>query len=427
MRLIKTLVSLMIPLAILVAGVEFSLRLLPQVIPLPLLQHFQPDLRTRIAEARDLPTRNDAIAMERDDGGPLLRRYRPLTEVTWAFRDEGAVQSIVTDELGFCNPPENSYQRPQIDIIAIGDSFTWCHTVPPADAWPAVLARLSGESVYNLGMPSIGLYEYLVILRRFGLAKQPQVVVMNVYEGNDLRDAMWYWAYRNGRGEPAAERACDGFVCRTLGSRSYVYNLLAASYIEYLQPRFARRDPPPDAAFDAIDTSELRFYYTLEFDDREIPFNLRNADRDEIALATALAEGALSPQMFDAALQSFVELAAAHDFIPVVTYTPSAHTAYAGYVRFEQPAVAPLLAAMSARLRDYFQASASRLGFYFLDLTGPLQTVIAEQGPRRSEQLLYYPASIHFSVLGNRRVAEIIEGFLQQLPDTGPAGAPDPQ
>jgi hypothetical protein len=427
MRLIKKLLALLIPLAILVAGVELSLRVLPQVIPLTLLQHFQPDLRARIAEARDLPTRNDAIAMDRDDGGPLLRRYRPLTEVTWAFRDEGAVQSIVTDELGFCNPPENSYQRPQIDVIAIGDSFTWCHTVPPAEAWPAVLARLSGDSVYNLGMPSIGLYEYLVILRRFGLARQPRVVVMNVYEGNDLRDAMRYWAYRNGRGEPAAARACEGFVCRALGSRSYVYNLLAASYIEYLQPRFARRDPPPDAAFEAIDTGDLRFYYTLEFDDREVPFNLRNADRDEIALATALAEGELSPQMFDAALQSFVELAAEHDFVPVVTYTPSAHNAYAGYVRFEEPAVAPLLAAMSARLRDYFQASASRLGFYFLDLTGPLQTVIDEQGAQRSEQLLYYPVSIHFSALGNRRVAEIIAEFLQQLPDTAGAGASDPE
>ncbi|MGB5211645.1 MAG: hypothetical protein WBN31_07535 [Gammaproteobacteria bacterium] len=427
MRLIKTLATLLIPLAILVAGVELSLRLLPQVIPLTLLQHFQPALRAGIAEARDLPTQNDAIAMDRDDGGPLLRRYRPLTEVTWAweFRDDGAVQSIVTDELGFCNPPENSYQRPQIDIIAIGDSFTWCHTVPPADSWPAVLSRLSGDSVYNLGIPSIGLYEYLVILRRFGLSKQPRVVVMNMYEGNDLRDAMRYWAYRNGRGEPAEERACDGFFCRSLGSRSYVYNLLAAGNIEYLQPRLARRDPPPDAAFEAIDTRDLRFYYTLEFDDRDVPFNLRNADRDEIALATALARGELSPTMFDAALQSFVGLAVEHEFVPVVTYTPSAHNAYAGHVRFEDPSVAPLLAAMSAQLRDYFQASAERLGFHFLDLTGPLQDTIAAQGPQRSSQLLYYPVSIHFSALGNRRVAEIIDAFLRQLPEMPPAVDPD--
>lgn len=423
MGFIKGLVTLLIPLFILTAGVELSLRILPQVIPLPLLQHFQPDLRTRIAEDRGLPTTRAAEAVERDDGGPLLRKFRPETEVNWTFHDEGAIQSIVTDDMGFCNPPAASYDRVPIDVIAIGDSFTWCHTVPPATSWPAVLAGLSGRSVYNLGTPAIGLYEYLVILRRFGLSRQPRVVVMNVYEGNDLRDAMRYWAYRNGRPETPVERDCSGWACRALGSRSYVYNLAVAVHIEYLQPMFAARGPAVDAAFEAVDTDDLSFYYALDFGGEPVPFNLRNADRDEIAVATAMAQGDLSPELFDEALEAFVSLAATHDFVPVVAYTPSAHTAYADYVRFEDPDLAPLMAGMSTTLRDYFRASAERLDYFFLDLTGPLREAVAAQGPERARQLLYGPVSIHYSVQGHRRVAEAMAEFLDRLPSAeGPDG-----
>ncbi|MGD8976644.1 MAG: hypothetical protein PVG91_03505 [Gammaproteobacteria bacterium] len=416
MRLIKGLLTLLIPLLILTAGVELSLRILPQVIPLPLLQHFQPDLRQRIAEDRGLPTTRAAMTVERDDGGPLLRKFRPETEVNWTFYDEGAIESIVTDDMGFCNPPAASYDRVPIDVIAIGDSFTWCHTVPPATSWPAVLSGLSGRSVYNLGTPAIGLYEYLVILRRFGLSRQPQVVVMNVYEGNDLRDAMRYWAYRNGRQHVAAERDCSGLLCRALGERSYVYNLAVAVNIEYLQPLFAASGPAVDAAFEAVDTDDLSFYYSLDFGGEPVPFNLRNADRDEIAVAKAMAQGALSPTLFDEALEEFVSLAAEHGFVPVVAYTPSAHTAYADYVRFDDPDLAPLMAGMSTTLRDYFSASGERLGYFFLDLTGPLREVIAAQGPERAQRLLYGPVSIHYSVHGHRRVAEAVADFLGELP-----------
>jgi hypothetical protein len=419
MRFIKGLVTLMIPLAIVVAGIELSLRMLPQVIPLPLLQHFQPDLRLRIAEDRGLPTTRAAMAVERDDGGPLLRKFRPETEVNWTFRDEGSVESIVTDEMGFCNPPAASYQQVPIDVLAIGDSFTWCHTVPPSTSWPAVLSGLSGRSVYNLGTPGIGLYEYLVILRRFGLSRQPRVVIMNVYEGNDLRDAMRYWAYRNGRPETPLERDCSGWACRVLGPRSYVYNLTAAIYVETLQPLLSARGPAVDAAFAAVETDDLNFYYALDFGGEPVAFNLRNADRDEIAVAMAMAQGALSPALFDDALEAFVSLADEHGFVAVVAYTPSAHTAYADYVRFEDPGLAPLMAGMSATLREYFRGSAGRLGYFFLDLTEPLREAIAGQGPDRENQLLYGPVSIHYSVQGHRRVAEILAEYLEQLPAAG--------
>ncbi|MGB5623662.1 MAG: hypothetical protein WBN65_14305 [Gammaproteobacteria bacterium] len=414
--MIKRLAMLLIPLAILFVGVEVSLRLMPQVLPLTLLQHFQPDLRLRIAETRGLPTRNDVMGVERDDGGPLLLKYRPQTEVSKTFLDEGAVPTIVTDAQGFCNPPDAGYERARFDIIAIGDSFTWCHSVHPAEVWPVVLARLSGRSVYNLGTPAIGLYEYLVILRRFGLPKQPRVVLMNVYEGNDLRDAMRYWSYRDDHAGVATELDCSGLLCRALGSRSYVYNLLAATRVEYLQPLIAASGPARDAAFENVDTEDLRFYYTLDFGAEQVPFNLRNADRDEIAVATAMDQGALSPSLFDAALETFVALAGEHGFVPVLVYSPSAHTAYADYVRFEEPELAELMAGMSSMLRDHFRVSGERLGYHFLDLTGPLQAVIDAQGTEQARQLLYYPMSIHYSALGNQRVAEIVDAFLRDLP-----------
>jgi lysophospholipase L1-like esterase len=77
-----------------------------------------------------------------------------------------------------------------VDVVAIGDSFTWCSGLRAEDAWPAQLAPLLGRTVWNLGRGGIGLHEELQILRRFGLAKRPRVVILNFYEGNDLRDAL---------------------------------------------------------------------------------------------------------------------------------------------------------------------------------------------------------------------------------------------
>jgi hypothetical protein len=38
---------------------------------------------------------------------------------------------VTTDAQGFCNPPRDSYDRPRIDVVIMGDSFTGCVAANP--------------------------------------------------------------------------------------------------------------------------------------------------------------------------------------------------------------------------------------------------------------------------------------------------------
>lgn len=89
------------------------------------------------------------------------------------------------DKWGFRNPAVPGH----VDIVAVGDSFTYGYSARRADAWPAKLAQISHLSVYNLGMGGWGPQQYDCALRIFGLRLNPKVAVVGLYMGNDLQDA----------------------------------------------------------------------------------------------------------------------------------------------------------------------------------------------------------------------------------------------
>ena len=91
-----------------------------------------------MAQRLDLPNRYDFLEVPRDDGGPLLRRYRPGAQFTTQSRDHDAVQTVVYDEDGFCNPDGHEGAAEQVEIIVLGDFFTDCN-VPPEQTWAALL------------------------------------------------------------------------------------------------------------------------------------------------------------------------------------------------------------------------------------------------------------------------------------------------
>src|SRR2546421_1234104 len=50
----------------------------------------------------------------------------------------------------------NASVPPKVDIVALGDSQTWGVNVHKDDAWPQQLEKLSGHSVYNMGVGGYG-------------------------------------------------------------------------------------------------------------------------------------------------------------------------------------------------------------------------------------------------------------------------------
>lgn len=104
--------------------------------------------------------------------------------------------SLRTDTLGLredrdYGPKPANTQR----ILALGDSFTMGVGVESADAFPKVVERLMlrGETgasieVINAGVPGYNTRQERVYLQSDGLSLQPDLVLLNVFVGNDIHD-----------------------------------------------------------------------------------------------------------------------------------------------------------------------------------------------------------------------------------------------
>jgi lysophospholipase L1-like esterase len=88
------------------------------------------------------------------------------------------------DRLGYRNPavPDS------VQILTIGDSFTYGYAAPADSSWPRHLARLTQRSVYNGGVPGYGPCEYRMVFDEL-IRMNPRLVILSVHTGNDLSDA----------------------------------------------------------------------------------------------------------------------------------------------------------------------------------------------------------------------------------------------
>ena len=107
--------------------------------------------------------------------------------VSWRgyIKEVNRVVHYRTDKNGF----RSSTEQQQADIVFIGDSFTEAATVTEADTFAQRVARSTGLSVVNLGRGAYGPQQELIVLKRYGLAYKPRLVVWQLFEGNDLADA----------------------------------------------------------------------------------------------------------------------------------------------------------------------------------------------------------------------------------------------
>lgn len=426
-RLARRLAGIAVFAGILLGGLEAGLRIFPgELIPMSWLKRFQSDLRVEIAERLALPNESQMWELPRDDDGPPLQLYRANAHTEQAFSAE-ARSDVTRDAQGFCNPPRDRYDRATIDVVVLGDSFAECIAADPAATWASRIGELSGLSVYNLGKGGIGPYDYLQIFRHFGLPKSPKIVVMSVYEGNDLRDAVRHHdhiaAVRSGgsgyadaadRFEPEIDY--EALLDKPFVRRSYALNVGAVALGK-------AREGIGNAVARAAGNKRERidFRYELRFDDAIVPFNVQNADHAEVRYALRLRRGEVELSAWDAALERFVALGHEHDFVPVVAYAPSAYTAYADFVAFEDEALATLMPWFSATQRAWLRDKAEALEVAFLDLTHPLR-----DGARRlqAEDLLYHPAHVHYTPSGHRLVGDALAAAIEELRDQ-PGGGGD--
>ena len=97
------------------------------------------------------------------------------------------------DEHGFNNPRGLHGQGP-LQVALLGDSFTHGACVP-REASVAGRVRAAFPATLNLGIDGTGPLHQLGIFREYAVSLQPQFVVWNWFEGNDLlelrRNLIW--------------------------------------------------------------------------------------------------------------------------------------------------------------------------------------------------------------------------------------------
>lgn len=101
------------------------------------------------------------------------------------------------DEWGF----RNRKVPPTADVVAIGDSHTYGNAATMTDSWPYVVGRLTGLSVYNLGLGGYGPNQYYYLFKTRALALKPRWILCGLYMGDDFQNAFTmtygkdYWAF----------------------------------------------------------------------------------------------------------------------------------------------------------------------------------------------------------------------------------------
>ena len=79
----------------------------------------------------------------------------------------------------------------RVDIVTVGDSLTYSLTVKDAQAWPMRLERaLAPRRVVNLGLIGAAPQQYLRVYETFGAQLSPKVLLVGLFLGNDLTDAV---------------------------------------------------------------------------------------------------------------------------------------------------------------------------------------------------------------------------------------------
>lgn len=386
---------------------EISLRLVPGLIPPYMLLYFNKDLRHEIAARQNLPLADQTYEITRDDSGPALHIYKPGITIENQFTDVGS-KTVTVDENGFCNEPTTYSNNDSFDIVTIGDSFTFCTNVHYSETWSDSLGKKLSATVYNLGSPAKGMYEYLQILKNFGLEKRPKIVVMAVYEGNDLRDAIKYHDYINqaGTGEKNREEDCGGSrVCELyitlqnnrIGMYSYAYNLSLVS-VRMLRAWFINAKNGVEHVRD--------FSYSMEGSGGVIVLNPDNTDEDEVINARKLQNGEVALDVFDDALDEFVRLAKENNFRPIIVYIPSAYTAYQNEIKFADAELLPIMENYSRQQRAYFSNKAQELSVVYIDTTEDLVRIAGDY--KAKEKLLYFPHNVHLTPYGHTIVSKSI-------------------
>jgi hypothetical protein len=300
---------------------------------------------------------------------------------------------------------------PPYEIVLVGDSFL-STGVDDASTLSERLHAVSGRATFNLSRPWYGPYQYLELLKRYGLTLRPKVVLLGFYAGTDIADIREYHRWlRERRYYFYADHAQRPLFVR------YTIALTdtGAALRDTIATRLARQPRPVAPGAIHPDLGIIR----VGAQSVPMVFGEWNPEGSAAQLL-ATAEW----QALHVLLTEFHHLCQASGILPVLLYIPTKSQVYAEYAtahsgrRFVQAAARqhPIRTNMVAAITTLAQ----QVDLPLINLL-PYFEQQAEAG-----RLLYYPFDAHWSGEGIQAAAAYIWQALQPWLTTGPR-APYPE
>jgi hypothetical protein len=115
------------------------------------------------------------------------RRGMGASEFIERQRRPGQVRfGFPCDQRGHFDLDPRLQARPEALVVAIGDSFSQGCVPHPLHFTTVAEGRLGHVAIYNMGLAAIGPPEYLQLLESEALALEPDLILVNLFVGNDV-------------------------------------------------------------------------------------------------------------------------------------------------------------------------------------------------------------------------------------------------
>lgn len=372
-KLVLIFMGIALPIVILIGG-EVLLRTFPALLPAPIRTSSK-------APLLDL-FRSDP---ERLADPELISRFRPGVVITTA-NEIGDMVEFRTVSLGFQDVgfrDDGLNEEKGFRAVVLGDSFAEGAWVNLDDGWVELLEQRSGADFVNLGVGTYGTIQERIVLERYGLELEPDLVVLAFFSGNDFGNDGCYEGEVNQR----VDERLKGFLSRYFYSYEMLKYILGQSRVN--NPYVPELNESSGGGL-AYRSEGLELVFHIE--------HLNSMERDDPP--PWIARGAeLTPDN----ILRIQEICNENGIEFIVVICPSKEQVYWDIMK-------TLLAESERYDPDWpnslIESSGVENGIHVLDLTPVFRAHSGDQ--------LYFTEDTHWNVEGNRLAAEAVYTYLAE-------------
>jgi len=289
----------------------------------------------------------------------------------------------VYDEYGFRNGPmpESGW-----DVVVLGDSnVEFGHD--EHDTFTARLAVLSGLTIRNLGTGSYSPFQYLSVLKRYGLTPRPRYVVFCFSETTDIADIPKFLQWKaDHSGYGNFDLTGKNFL------RRYIMALRDVLYppLVWIVDGFSEDPPAGDLVTIKLKDSSMKAVFSYKNETRALNELLQ------------LNEWIILKEL----LTQFKAIALENNIVPIVVFIPTKAHIYAEYVTSDSAvnwmAIREQQIAAKDNTESAVQALCRVVGLEFITLSTAFNRAAAHG------ELLYYPFDTHWNSEGRQVAASVL-------------------